>query len=363
MTTLFRTLRNLSVKNHEIPQTEKAPNVLDEEFIQEKEQEMMSSIDSRNTVSLVLPSCKNSEKVLELDACLKQWINECLAGQRIIVKDLEEDLFDGQVLQRLFEHLHFGGQERLEKPDIVCTKQGQLDKLDYVLKMIQNECEGFHQELFEDGDDERRKYVDCIYTKNYFAICYLLVVLTKFYDDKCNVRLPEQIPFNIVILEKTPAGKIVRKNQTETMFTSVYQSGYHTHRRNEGNFEKLARETPEKFEKLKGTMVRYVASELSCLGVEEEMLEDVGVSFRDGINLIMLIGQLDGYFVSQHSYNIPADNDDKRLQNVKLALDLVVEAGCQRASKVRARDIVSGDVKSIMRVIYSIYEKFAPRAA
>ena len=52
-------------------------------------------------------------------------------------------------------------------------------------------------------------------------------------------------------------------------------------------------------------MVRYVASELSVLGVEEEMLEDVGVSFRDGINLIMLIGQLDGYFVSQHSYNIP----------------------------------------------------------
>jgi len=56
---------------------------------------------------------------------------------------------------------------------------------------------------------------------------------------------------------------------------------------------------------LKGTLVKYVASELSCLGVEEEMLEDVGVSFRDGINLIMLIGQLDGYFVSQHSYNIP----------------------------------------------------------
>lgn len=79
------------------------------------------------------------------------------------------------------------------------------------------------------------------------------------------------------------------------------------------------------------------------------MLEDVGVAFRDGINLIMLIGQLDGYFVSQHSYNIPgkyskdllslilflADTDDKRLQNVELALDLVVEAGC--STKVRAR--------------------------
>ena len=100
-------------------------------------------------------SCKTSEKVQELDRCLKQWINECLAGQRIIVKDLEEDLFDGQVLQRLFEHLHYGGREKLEKPDIVCTKQGQLDKLNYVLKMIQDKCEGYHRELFGDDDLER----------------------------------------------------------------------------------------------------------------------------------------------------------------------------------------------------------------
>lgn len=52
MTTLFRTLRNLSVKNPELPQTKKGQ---DEEFILEKEQEMLNSIDSRNTVSLVLP--------------------------------------------------------------------------------------------------------------------------------------------------------------------------------------------------------------------------------------------------------------------------------------------------------------------
>ncbi len=55
MTTLFRTLRNLSVKNQEAQQTEKAPDRLDEEFIQEKEHEMLNSTDSRNTVSLVLP--------------------------------------------------------------------------------------------------------------------------------------------------------------------------------------------------------------------------------------------------------------------------------------------------------------------
>lgn len=32
---------------------------------------------------------------------LVEWINDELADQRIIVKDIAEDLFDGQVLQKL----------------------------------------------------------------------------------------------------------------------------------------------------------------------------------------------------------------------------------------------------------------------
>lgn len=33
---------------------------------------------------------------------LLDWINDELAHLRIIVKDLEEDLFDGQIIQKLF---------------------------------------------------------------------------------------------------------------------------------------------------------------------------------------------------------------------------------------------------------------------
>lgn len=32
---------------------------------------------------------------------LLEWINDELADHRIIVKDIEEDLFDGQILQKL----------------------------------------------------------------------------------------------------------------------------------------------------------------------------------------------------------------------------------------------------------------------
>lgn len=40
-------------------------------------------------------------KLRELIAVLIEWINDELADQRIIVKDIEEDLYDGQVLQKL----------------------------------------------------------------------------------------------------------------------------------------------------------------------------------------------------------------------------------------------------------------------
>ena len=33
------------------------------------------------------------------------WINNTLVEQRIIVQDIQEDLFDGQVLQKLLEKL------------------------------------------------------------------------------------------------------------------------------------------------------------------------------------------------------------------------------------------------------------------
>lgn len=38
---------------------------------------------------------------------LIDWINDVLVGERIIVKDLAEDLYDGQVLQKLFGNLTF----------------------------------------------------------------------------------------------------------------------------------------------------------------------------------------------------------------------------------------------------------------
>uniref|UniRef100_A0AAZ3Q1C4 Parvin, alpha a n=1 Tax=Oncorhynchus tshawytscha TaxID=74940 RepID=A0AAZ3Q1C4_ONCTS len=55
--------------------------------------------------TMVDPNSNNDSKLQELQQVLIDWINDMLVGKRIIVKDLAEDLYDGQVLQKLFENL------------------------------------------------------------------------------------------------------------------------------------------------------------------------------------------------------------------------------------------------------------------
>lgn len=50
-------------------------------------------------ISSVMGSIVKSTTLAQV---LIDWINDVLVGERIIVKDLAEDLYDGQVLQKLF---------------------------------------------------------------------------------------------------------------------------------------------------------------------------------------------------------------------------------------------------------------------
>lgn len=54
---------------------------------------------------MIEPRSYEEPKFKELINVLIEWINDELADHRIIVKDLEEDLYDGQILQKLFGKL------------------------------------------------------------------------------------------------------------------------------------------------------------------------------------------------------------------------------------------------------------------
>ena len=79
-------------------------------------------------------------RVRELDEILRNWINEQLESERIIVKDLRDDLYDGQVLQKLFESLKHA-KNLLGLSDIRQAEAGQKRKLEAVLQAVNAELE------------------------------------------------------------------------------------------------------------------------------------------------------------------------------------------------------------------------------
>lgn len=56
--------------------------------------------------SMIMTKSLEEPKVQELIFVLIEWINDELADHRIIVKDITEDLYDGQVLQKLLGSLN-----------------------------------------------------------------------------------------------------------------------------------------------------------------------------------------------------------------------------------------------------------------
>lgn len=65
------------------------------------------ALDENEERSMIEPRSLEDSKLQELIYVLLEWINDELANQRIIVKDIVEDLYDGQVLQKLLGMFYY----------------------------------------------------------------------------------------------------------------------------------------------------------------------------------------------------------------------------------------------------------------
>lgn len=83
--------------------------------------------------AIIQPQSLNDPAVKELIKILIDWINDELAEDRIIVKDIEEDLYDGQVLHKLLEKLT---GRSLDVPEVTQSAEGQREKLQIVLNAV-----------------------------------------------------------------------------------------------------------------------------------------------------------------------------------------------------------------------------------
>uniref|UniRef100_A0A672Q6Y6 Alpha-parvin-like n=1 Tax=Sinocyclocheilus grahami TaxID=75366 RepID=A0A672Q6Y6_SINGR len=264
--------------------------------------------------TMVDPNSKNDRKLQELMKVLIDWINDVLVGERIIVKDLAEDLYDGQVLQKLFEKLE---GEKLNVAEVTQSEIAQKQKLQTVLERINDALKVSTRSI--------KWNVDSVHAKSIVAILHLLVALSQHF--RAPIRLPDHVSIQVVVVQ------------------------VHTSR---DAFDTLFDHAPDKLNVVKKTLITFVNKHLNKLNLE---VAELDTQFADGVYLVLLMGLLEGYFVPLYNFFLTPENFDQKVHNVSFSFELMQDGGLERP-KPRPEDIVNCDLKSTLRVLYNLFTRY-----
>ncbi|XP_073835140.1 beta-parvin isoform X1 [Musca autumnalis] len=287
--------------------------------------------------TVIDPQSMNDPDVRKLQQILIDWINDELAEQRIIVQSIDEDMYDGQVLHKLWEKLT---GKKLDVLEVTQSEEGQRQKLNIVLNAV-NHTLGFHQKI-------PKWSVESVHSKNIVAILHLLVALVRHF--RAPVRLPENVFVTVVIAQKN--GGVLNAQKFQEQITSEYDDvGM---RCEKDAFDTLFDCAPDKLAVVKKSLITFVNKHLSKLNFE---IADLNSDFRDGVYLCLLMGLLGGFFVPLHEFHLTPQDTDQMVANVAFSFDLMQDAGLPKP-KARPEDIVNMDLKSTLRVLYSLFTTF-----
>uniref|UniRef100_A0A3P9Q2L7 Parvin, beta n=1 Tax=Poecilia reticulata TaxID=8081 RepID=A0A3P9Q2L7_POERE len=248
------------------------------------------------------PTSRENPKFKDLVKVLIDWINSELEEERIIVKDLEEDCYDGQVLQKLFEKL---SGRKLNVAEVTQSEIGQKQKLQTVLEAVNNTLRPHGWTL--------EWSVDSIHSKNLVAIVYLLVALAMHFQ--APIRLPEHVTVQVVVVK--------------VRFQSTCRITESTEERDA--FDTLLDHAPDKLNVVK--------------------------TFADGVYLILLMGLLEDYFVPLYNFFLTPESFEQKVHNVSFAFELMQDGGLKKP-KARPEDVVNLNLKSTLRVLYNLFTNY-----
>ncbi|KAH0616397.1 hypothetical protein JD844_027455 [Phrynosoma platyrhinos] len=159
--------------------------------------------------TMIDPNSKEDAKFKELIKVLIDWINDVLVEERIIVKQLEEDVYDGQVLQKLL----------------------------------------------------------AIHGKNLVSILHLLVALAMHF--RAPIRLPEHVSVQVVVVRKRE-GLLQTAHVTEELTTTTEMMMGRFER---DAFDTLFDHAPDKLSVVKKSLITFVNKHLNKLNLEVTELE------------------------------------------------------------------------------------------
>lgn len=323
--------------------------------------------------AIVEASSRDSHQFQELVRTLVNWVNDELNDQRIIVKHLEQDLYDGQVLGRLVEKL---SGTKLDIVEVTQNEDSQKRKLREVLETV-NRIFGQQASRWA----QIKWNVEGIHSRNTIQIIHLLVTMIRHFRPP--VRLPSNVTVRVNVIMKQGDGRVVTRTVEEKLTEQYDELGMKIEPKDA--FDTLFDHAPDKLAMVKRSLCGFVNKHLNKINIECFSRHTGGEldpqQFSDGLLLVFLMASLENYFVplgciftqptdpiadtSPHSVQTALQHENyvntspiHKLHNVNVAFQLMEDADINVKNRVRAEDIVNADLKSTLRVLYEIFSKY-----
>ncbi|XP_076863092.1 gamma-parvin isoform X2 [Brachyhypopomus gauderio] len=309
-----------------------------EEFVQDSDAPAYFVGERRKTIQ---PVSLTDSRLVKLKEVLVQWINSTLKSEHIVVQALEEDLYDGLVLHHLLSKL---GGVCLQVEEIAVSSAAQMRKLEVILQAL-NEDLGIGPET----DTAAKWSVKLIHSRDLLSTLHLLVAMVKRYNP--NLVLPPNVSVEVILLEVNKSGIKSEKQIEHITAQSENTDGPSNSKSNP--IDEVLRLDEYKIATVKKAIFHFVNKNMSALRLQ---VTDLEKQFADGVILLLLIGELEGFFIPLYAFYLSPSTHSEMLHNVTLALDILSDRGMTLVN-VDPEDIVSQDVAATLKVLYALFQR------
>uniref|UniRef100_S4RC07 Calponin-homology (CH) domain-containing protein n=1 Tax=Petromyzon marinus TaxID=7757 RepID=S4RC07_PETMA len=294
-------------------------------------------LDENETTLVIQPNAYRDEQFLQLSEVLLDWVNCTLREENVKVRSVKDDFFDGLVLQHLLEKL---GRVKLAVPEIALSEEIQTHKLNLILQNLD-------EQLCAQDPSKVKWTVKSIHSKNTLATMHLLIRMVQHFSPK--VLLPHGVSVKAYLLEK---GKNTLK--AEQVMEELTPNHISRDNFSDNPIDVIFRVSPEKVPQVEQMLLAFANGHLA--GLHLDITDLVTQEWAPTVMLVLLLGQLSGYFVPLHSYYLSPESREQKVHNVKLALELMEDDG-NPMSPVQPEEIVDVDAKAAMKILYILYNK------
>ncbi|KAH0616396.1 hypothetical protein JD844_027454 [Phrynosoma platyrhinos] len=224
------------------------------------------------------------------------------------------------------------GSLTLEVEKLPLTEMKQRLKLAVILETV-NRC---------------LKLEETILKKDLLSTLHLLVAIAEHFQPE--LALPPNVKVEIINVERTSNGlrtenavEFITKNREPEENSSKAEI-----------FDELLKHAPEKLDAVKEVLLKFVNKHVGKLGLS---VKDINTQFADGVILLLLIGQLQGYFLNLGEFFLNPSSSSEMIHNVNLAVELLMDDGLLD-TPINPEDVVNQDVNATLLLLYCLFSKF-----